>query len=176
VFIQVSGQVPINLLPGDLVGPKAVLDETTVENQTPVVRSATHLPKSAILIYLTHDTIINVFPKFSNMFTHRQNKCGYYTLHPITGCVYFWCPRTMNCSVSLTHINGEMSTASYFFVFTPIRNGITCVYEHNRLNSLVRHSIVACFEVATNLSPWKIEDNDQSYSLQSITWLKCIIC
>ena len=36
-------QVPINLLPGGLVGPRAVLDKTTVENQTPVVRTATHL-------------------------------------------------------------------------------------------------------------------------------------
>jgi hypothetical protein len=53
VFIQVSGQlqVPISLLPGGLVGPRTILDETTVENLTPVVRSATHLPKSAVLIY-----------------------------------------------------------------------------------------------------------------------------
>jgi len=53
VFIQVSGQlhVPINLLPGGLVGPRAVLDKTNVKNQTPVVRSATQLLKSAVLIY-----------------------------------------------------------------------------------------------------------------------------
>jgi hypothetical protein len=123
-----------------------------------------------------HDRIINVLVKSSNMFTYRQNKCGYYTLHPFTGCVYFWCPRTINCSISLKHTNGEMDTASYFFVFTMIRNGITCVYEHNRLHSLGSHSIVACFKVPSKLSPWKIEDNKQSYSLKSISWLKWVIC
>jgi len=112
VFIQVNGQrqVPINLLPGGLMGPRAVLDKTTVENQTPVSD-----PQPTYLnLCLMHYRIINVLVKSSNIFIHRQNKCGYYTLHPITGCVYFWCPRTMNCSISLKHINGEMNTASYF--------------------------------------------------------------
>lgn len=63
-----------------------------------------------------------------------------------------------------------------FFVFTVIRNGITCVYEHNRPHSFGRHSIVACFKVPSKLSPWKIKDNEKSYSLKSITWLKWVIC
>jgi len=104
-----------------------------------------------------HDRIINVLVVFKYVYRQAKQMWLLHTASLYWVCVYFWCPRTINCSISLKHINGEMDTASYFCLHND-KEWITCVYEHNRLHSLGGHSNVACFKVPSKLSPWKIED------------------